>query len=78
MSKIFVNVLLAIKESLRIENGNRYTNYQMNISIKIKFTRRQVTIRHARLIVRHNSFNVTKTHVGDTANWKKKMVDLNK
>ena len=32
--KSFANISLAIKEFLRIENGNLYTNYQMNKSIK--------------------------------------------
>ena len=33
-SKSLVNVSLAINESLRIENGTQYTNYQMISSIK--------------------------------------------
>ena len=32
--KSFANISLAIKEFLRIENGNLYANYQMNKSIK--------------------------------------------
>ena len=47
------------------------------LQLKIKFTQRQITMRHSRLIARHNSLNVTKTHVGNTANWKK-MGDINK
>ena len=32
--KLLLNISLAIKESLRIENGTQYTNHQMNSAIK--------------------------------------------
>ena len=32
--KSFVNILIVIEESLKIENGTQYTNYQRNNSIK--------------------------------------------
>ena len=36
MSKGFVNISLAIKQSLRFENETQYNSYQMNNSIKNK------------------------------------------
>ena len=47
------------------------------LQLKIKFTQRQVTMRHSRLIARHNSLNATKAHVGKLQIGKK-MDDINK
>ena len=69
--KSFVNISLAIKESLRIENGAQYTHYQVNNSIKNQICSE----------INHNTclwtdctircLNGTKTHVAATIRHKK-------
>ena len=58
-----MNISLAIKQSLRIENDTQYTNYQMNKSVKIQICPK---ISHNTSLwtdCTYGGLNFTKSHV---------------
>ena len=61
-----MSISLTIKESLRIENGTHYTNYEIINSIK---NQTYPKISHNKSLwtdLRYHSLNVTKTHIAAT------------
>ena len=63
MSKCFVNILLAMEESLRIENWTTYTKCQMNNSIENQIYPKIIYKTSLCIDWKYNSFNVVTIYV---------------